>query len=106
MRRMPICERLIPRSVVVAIPEGTAQLQGSPSPGDPGRSAKQAHTATADVATTGNSGSAFDGGNLCPLGIVSRKISVIQGAGKIGYRSPRQDISAPIVKSSFPGVTY
>ena len=96
MRRMPICERApYPgEAVVVAIPEGTARSRVLPRQAIPADLRSRFDTAIADVATTGNSGSGvFDGGNLCLLGIVSRKISVIQRGGKLAPRSPRQEIS-------------
>ena len=116
MRRMPICERApYPgEAVVVAIPEGTARSRVLPRQAIPADLRGRFDTAIADVATTGNSGSGvFDGGNLCLLGIVSRKISVMQRGGKIGAPvTTTRDIAkyfvpAPIIKSFIPpGVTY
>jgi hypothetical protein len=96
MGRMPICERApYPgEAVVVAIPEGTARSRVLPRQAIPADLRGRFDTAIADVATTGNSGSGvFDGGNLCLLGIVSRKISVMQRGGKLAPRSPRPEIS-------------
>ena len=116
MRRMPICERApYPgEAVVVAIPEGTARSRVLPRQAIPADLRGRFDTAIADVATTGNSGSGvFDGGNLCLLGIVSRKISVMQRGGRIGAPvTTTRDIAkyfvpAPIIKSFIPpGVTY
>jgi hypothetical protein len=116
MRRMPICERApYPgEAVVVAIPEGTARSRVLPRQAIPADLRGRFDTAIADVATTGNSGSGvFDGGNLCLLGIVSRKISVMHRGGKIGAPvTTTRDIAkyfvpAPTIKSFIPpGVTY
>ena len=69
MRRTPLCER--PPSagerVVVAIPEGTAPSQVLPRRAIPADLRERFDTDIADVATTGNSGSAvFDAANLVP----------------------------------------
>jgi hypothetical protein len=71
-------------------------------------------TAIADVATTGNSGSGvFDAVNLCLLGIISRKISVVQHGLRLGAPvAATRDIAkyfvpAPVIKAFIPpGVTY
>ncbi len=72
-------------------------------------------TAIADVATTGNSGSGvFDAANLCLLGIISRKISVVQRTTRLGapVAETTRDIAKYFVPASVikafipPGVTY
>lgn len=87
MRRMPLCERApyAGEAVVVAIPEGTARSRILPLQAIPAELRGRFDTAIADVATTGNSGSGvFDALNQCLLGIVSRKISVVQHASRFG----------------------
>jgi S1-C subfamily serine protease len=79
MRRTPLCRH--PPSpgerVVVAIPEGTAPSRILPRQAIPADLRGRFDTVIADVATTGNSGSGvFDAGDLCLMGIMSRKISV------------------------------
>ena len=116
MRRMPICERApYPgEAVVVVIPEGTARSRVLPRQAIPADLRDKFDTAIADVATTGNSGSGvFDRDNLCLLGIVSRKISVVQRGGKIGALvTTTRDIAkyfvpAPTIRSFIPpGVAY
>lgn len=79
MRRTPLCDHppFAGERVVVAIPEGTAPSRILPRQSIPADLRGRFDTAIADVATTGNSGSGvFDAGDLCLLGIMSRKISV------------------------------
>ncbi len=79
MRRTPLCKHppFAGERVVVAIPEGTAPSRILPRQAIPADLRGRFDTAIADVATTGNSGSGvFDAGDLCLLGIVSRKLSV------------------------------
>jgi len=116
MRRMPVCDRAPypDEAVVVVIPEGMARSRVLPRQAIPADLRDRFDTAIADVATTGNSGSGvFDGVNLCLLGIVSRKISVVQRGGKMGSQAnTSRDIAkyfvpAPAIKSFIPpGVTY
>ena len=78
MRRTPLCEHppFAGERVVVAIPEGTAPSKILPRQAIPADLRGRFDTVIADVATTGNSGSGvFDAGDLCLLGIMSRKIS-------------------------------
>jgi hypothetical protein len=87
MRRTPLCERppYAGQRVVVAIPEGTAPSRVLPREAIPTNLRAQFDTNIADVATTGNSGSAvFDAANLCLLGIISRKISITRQQLKLG----------------------
>ena len=116
MRRMPLCERApyAGEAVVVAIPEGTARSRVLPREAIPAAVRGRFGTAIADVATTGNSGSGvFDAANLCLLGIISRKITVVQHGSRLGapatatrdiakYFVPAADIKAFIP----PAVTY
>jgi hypothetical protein len=116
MRRMPLCERApYPgEAVVVAIPEGTARSRVLPPQAIPADVRNRFGTAIADVATTGNSGSGvFDAANLCLLGIISRKISVVQHALRFGAPvAATRDIAkyfvpAPVIKAFIPpSVTY
>jgi hypothetical protein len=116
MRRMPLCERApYPgEAVVVAIPEGTARSRVLPPQAIPADVRNRFGTAIADVATTGNSGSGvFDAANLCLLGIISRKISVVQHALRFGAPvAATRDIGkyfvpAPVIKAFIPpSVTY
>lgn len=79
MRRTPLCEHppFAGEKVVVAIPEGTAPSKILPRQAIPADLRGRFDTTIADVATTGNSGSGvFDAGNLCLMGIISRKLSV------------------------------
>ena len=81
MRRMPLCERAPygGESVVVATPEGTARSSVLPRQAIPAELRGRFDTAIGDVATTGNSGSGvFDATKQCLLGIISRKISIVQ----------------------------
>jgi hypothetical protein len=116
MRRMPICERApyVGEAVVVATPEGTARSRVVPPQAIPADLRGRFGTAIADVATTGNSGSGvFDAANLCLLGIISRKISVVQHGVRFGAPvNATRDIAkyfvpAPVIRAFFPpGVTY
>jgi Trypsin-like peptidase domain len=116
MRRMPLCERApYPgEAVVVAIPEGTARSRVLPPRAIPANLRGRFGTAIADVATTGNSGSGvFDAANLCLLGIISRKLSVVQRALKFGAPAvatvdiAKYFVPAPVIKAFIPpGVTY
>jgi S1-C subfamily serine protease len=79
MRRTPLCKHppFAGERVVVAIPEGTAPSKILPRQAVPADLRGRFDTVIADVASTGNSGSGvFDAGDLCLLGIMSRKISV------------------------------
>jgi hypothetical protein len=79
MRRTPLCKHppFPGERVVVAIPEGTAPSKILPRQAIPADLRGRFDTVIADVASTGNSGSGvFDAGDLCLLGIMSRKISV------------------------------
>jgi hypothetical protein len=116
MRRMPLCGRApYPgETVVVAIPEGTARSKVLPREAIPADLRGRFDTVIADVATTGNSGSGvFDARDLCLLGIVSRKISVMQRAAKIGGPvTATRDIAkyfvpAPVIRAFIPpSVTF
>jgi hypothetical protein len=116
MRRMPLCERApyAGEAVVVATPEGTARSRVLPRQAIPAELRARFDTTIADVATTGNSGSGvFDAANLCLLGIISRKISVVQQGSRFGApASATRDIAkyfvpAPVIKAFIPpGVTY
>ncbi|HEX9169597.1 MAG TPA: serine protease [Roseiarcus sp.] len=116
MRRMPLCERApYPgEAVVVAIPEGTARSRVLPRLAIPADLRERFDTAIADVATTGNSGSGvFDAANLCLLGIISRKISVVQRGLRFGGpAAATRDIAkyfvpGPVIKAFIPpSVTY
>ncbi len=103
MRRTPLCER--PPSagerVVVAIPEGTAPSHVLPRQAIPADLRGRFDTDIADVATTGNSGSAvFDAANLCLLGIISRKISIVQRPLKPGAPTRTTDIAKYFVPAA------
>src|ERR1700721_2696738 len=79
MRRTPLCKRppFAGERVVVAIPEGTAPSKILPRQAIPADVRGGFDTVIGDVASTGNSGSGvFDAGDLCLLGIMSRRISV------------------------------
>lgn len=116
MRRMPICERApyAGETVVVAIPEGTARSRVLPRQAIPADLRARFGTDIADVATTGNSGSGvFDAANLCLLGIISRKISVVRSSSRLGAQATEtRDIAkyfvpAPAIKAFIPpGVAY
>jgi hypothetical protein len=112
MRRSPLCEResYAGESVVVATPEGTARSIVLPRQAIPAELRARFGTAIAYVAATGNSGSGvFDAANLCLLGIISRKISVIQQESKLGAPArATRDIAkyfvpAPDIKAFIPG---
>jgi hypothetical protein len=116
MRRMPLCERApyAGEAVVVAIPEGTARSRVLPPQAIPAEVRGRFDTAIADVATTGNSGSGvFDAANECLLGIISRKISVVQHALRLGAPvTATRDVAkyfvpAPVIKAFIPpGVSF
>ena len=58
-------------------------------------------TNIADVATTGNSGSGvFDAADLCLLGIISRKISILQRPLKLGGPARTTDIAKYFVPAT------
>jgi Trypsin-like peptidase domain len=113
MRRTPLCEResYAGEPVVVATPEGTARSSVLALQEIPAELRGRFGTAIAYVAATGNSGSGvFDAANQCLLGIISRKISVIQQESKLGapvrttkdiakYFVPAPDIKAFIPES-------
>jgi hypothetical protein len=87
MRRMPLCERApYPGEPVdVATPEGAVRSSVLPRQAIPEGLRARFDTAIGDVATTGNSGSGvFDAQEQCLLGIISRKISIIQQQLKLG----------------------
>jgi Trypsin-like peptidase domain len=103
MRRMPLCERApyAGERVVVAIPEGTAPSRILPRQAIPADLRARFGTAIADVATTGNSGSGvFDAADLCLLGIMSRKISIIERPLKMGAPARRTDIAKYFVPAA------
>jgi hypothetical protein len=116
MRRMPLCDRATypGEAVVVAIPEGTARSRVLPPQAIPSDLRGRFSTAIADVATTRNSGSGvFDAANLCLLGIISRKISLVQRSASLGAPvTASRDIAkyfvpAPVIKAFIPPhVTY
>jgi hypothetical protein len=116
MRRMPLCDHppYAGEAVVVAIPEGTARSRVLPPQAIPADLRGRFGTAIADVATTGNSGSGvFDAANLCLLGIISRKISLVQRSLRLGMPvAATRDIGkyfvpAPVIKAFIPpDVTY
>ena len=96
MRRTPLCERppFAGERVIVAIPERTASSRILPRQAIPPDLRGQFDTAIADVASTGNSGSGvFDAGELCLLGIISRKLSIVQQPLKIGAPAHTTDIA-------------
>ena len=103
MRRTPLCEHppYAGERVVVAIPEGTAGSKVLPRQAIPADMRGRFDTNIADVASTGNSGSGvFDAANLCLLGIVSRKISIIQRALKPGAPLRTIDIAKYFVPAA------
>jgi hypothetical protein len=116
MRRMPLCGRApyVGEAVVVAIPEGTARSRVLPPQAIPAELRGRFDTNIADVATTGNSGSGvFDAADRCLLGIISRKISVVQHALRLGApAAATKDIAkyfvpAPVIKAFIPaGVSF
>ena len=96
MRRTPLCEHppYAGQRVVVAIPEGTAPSKILPRQAIPADLRGRFGTDIADVATTGNSGSGvFDAADLCLLGIMSRKISILQQPLKLGAPARTTDIA-------------
>jgi S1-C subfamily serine protease len=96
MRRTPLCDHppYAGEKVVVAIPEGTAFSKVLPRQAIPADLRGRFDTDIADVATTGNSGSGvFDAADLCLLGIISRKISILQNSLKLGGPARTTDIA-------------
>src|ERR1700727_2358222 len=96
MRRTPLCEHppFSGERVVVAIPEGTAPSRVLPRQAIPADLRGRFDTNIADVATPGNSGSGvFDAADLCLLGIISRKISILQNSLKLGGPARTTDIA-------------
>ena len=103
MRRTPLCERppFAGERVVVAIPEGTAPSRILPRQAIPADLRGRFDTVIADVATTGNSGSGvFDAGDLCLLGIMSRKISVTSPPLIVGAPARTTDIAKYFVPAA------
>jgi hypothetical protein len=103
MRRTPLCGHppYAGERVVVAIPERTASSRVLPPQAIPADLRERFGTAIADVATTGNSGSGvFDAGDLCLLGIISRKISIAQQPLKIGAPARTIDIAKYFVPAA------
>jgi S1-C subfamily serine protease len=103
MRRTPLCGHppFGGERVVVAIPEGTAPSRVLPRQAIPADLRGRFDTAIADVATTGNSGSGvFDAGDLCLLGIMSRKISVTSRPLTVGAPARTVDIAKYFVPAA------
>ena len=103
MRRTPLCVRppFAGERVVVAIPEGTAPSKILPRQAIPADLRGRFDTAIADVASTGNSGSGvFDAGDLCLLGIMSRKISVSSRPFTAGAPARTVDIAKYFVPAA------
>jgi S1-C subfamily serine protease len=103
MRRTPLCEHppYAGQRVVVAIPEGTAPSKILPRQAIPADLRGRFDTDIADVATTGNSGSGvFDATDLCLLGIMSRKISILQHPLKLGAPARTTDIAKYFVPAA------
>ncbi|HEY5203194.1 MAG TPA: trypsin-like peptidase domain-containing protein [Roseiarcus sp.] len=103
MRRTPLCKHppFAGERVVVAIPEKTAPSRVLPRQAIPADVRGRFDTTIADVATTGNSGSGvFDAGDLCLLGIVSRKISVTSRPFIIGAPAHTVDIAKYFVPAA------
>ena len=103
MRRTPLCEHppFSGERVVVAIPEGTAPSRILPRQAIPADLRGRFDTAIADVASTGNSGSGvFDAGDLCLLGIMSRKISVTSPPLIVGAPARTTDIAKYFVPAA------
>jgi S1-C subfamily serine protease len=103
MRRTPLCEHpsYAGERVVVAIPEGTAPSKILPRQAIPADLRGRFDTVIADVATTGNSGSGvFDAADLCLLGIMSRKISILQHPLKLGAPARTTDIAKYFVPAA------
>ena len=103
MRRTPLCQHppYAGQRVVVAIPEGTAASKVLPRQAIPADLRGRFDTDIADVATTGNSGSGvFDAGDLCLLGIMSRKISILQQPLAPGAPARTTDIAKYFVPAA------
>ena len=103
MRRTPLCGHppFGGERVVVAIPEGTAPSRVLPRQAIPADLRGRFDTVIADVATTGNSGSGvFDAGDLCLLGIMSRKISVTSRPLIVGAPARTVDIAKYFVPAA------
>src|SRR5277367_3644054 len=103
MRRTPLCEHpsFAGERVVVAIPEGTAPSKILPRQAIPPNLRGRFDTDIADVATTGNSGSGvFDAADLCLLGIMSRKLSILQHPLKLGAPARTTDIAKYFVPAA------
>jgi S1-C subfamily serine protease len=103
MRRTPLCGHApyAGERVVVAIPEGTAPSRVLPRQAIPADLRGRFDTNIADVATTGNSGSGvFDAADLCLLGIMSRKISILQHPSKLGEPARTTDIAKYFVPAA------
>ena len=103
MRRTPLCEHppVAGERVIVAIPEKTAPSRILPRHAIPADLRGRFDTAIADVASTGNSGSGvFDAGDLCLLGIISRKLSIVQQPLKIGAAARATDIAKYFVPAA------
>ena len=103
MRRTPLCEHApyAGERVIVAIPEGTAPSKVLPRQAIPADLRGRFDTDIADVATTGNSGSGvFDAADLCLLGIMSRKISILQHPLKLGAPARTTDIAKYFVPAA------
>jgi S1-C subfamily serine protease len=103
MRRTPLCQRApFPgEGVVVAIPEGTAPSKVLPARAIPADLRARFTTNIGDVATTGNSGSGvFDASKLCLLGIISRKITILQRPLKGGAPGRTTDIAKYFVPAA------
>jgi S1-C subfamily serine protease len=103
MRRTPLCAHppYAGERVVVAIPEGTAPSKVLPRQAIPADLRGRFDTDIADVATTGNSGSGvFDAADLCLLGIISRKISILQHPLKLGAPVRATDIAKYFVPAA------
>ena len=81
MRRLPLCERraVCWRGGGGGHSRGDGPIGGSASQAIPAELRQRFNTVIGNVATTGNSGSGvFDAANQCLLGIISRKISIVQ----------------------------
>lgn len=103
IRRVPLCKRApyAGEKVVVAVPEGTAPSRILPRQAIPAELRDRFDTTIADVATTGNSGSGvFDAVDLCLLGIMSRKISIIRPPLKLGGQARTTDIAKYFVPAT------
>jgi hypothetical protein len=103
MRRTPLCVRppYAGQRVVVAIPEGTAPSRVLAARAIPASLRERFDTDIADVAATGNSGSAvFDAADQCLLGIISRKISITEQPLKMGAPARTTDIAKYFVPAA------